>query len=41
MLAEPGKLDSVESQMNHKEFFIETKYDGERMQAHIDGNKFR
>jgi ATP-dependent DNA ligase len=41
MLAEPGKLDSVESQMNNKEFFIETKYDGERMQAHIDGNKFR
>ena len=41
MLAEAGKLDMVESQMGHKEFFIETKYDGERMQAHVDGNKFR
>jgi ATP-dependent DNA ligase len=41
MLAEAGKLDMVEAQMNHKEFYIETKYDGERMQAHIEGNKFR
>ena len=41
MLAEAGKLDVVEAQMNHKEFYIETKYDGERMQAHIQGNKFR
>ena len=41
MLAEAGKLESVEAQMGHKEFLIETKYDGERMQAHIGGNKFK
>ena len=41
MLAEAGKLDQVESQMGNKEFYIETKYDGERMQAHINGNNFK
>jgi len=41
MLAETGKLDQVESQMGNKEFYIETKYDGERMQAHINGNNFK
>ena len=41
MLAETGKLERAESQMGFKEFYIETKYDGERMQAHVDGDKFR
>jgi hypothetical protein len=41
MLAEAGKLESVVAQMGRKEFFVETKYDGERMQAHVDGNSFK
>lgn len=34
MLAERGVLERVEQQMGHKSFFIEVKYDGERLQIH-------
>ncbi|XP_059090430.1 DNA ligase 4-like [Tigriopus californicus] len=38
MLAERGVLERVEQQMGHKSFFIEVKYDGERLQIHKDHN---
>ena len=33
MLADRGNLREVEKQMGNKEFYIEVKYDGERMQV--------
>lgn len=34
MLAQRAVLEKVEAQMNHKMYFAETKYDGERSQIH-------
>lgn len=31
----------VERHMEHKPFYIETKLDGERIQLHKDGDKFK
>jgi len=40
-LADRGLISKVEKQMGNKEFYIETKYDGERIQIHKDGNKYK
>jgi len=40
MLAERAVIEKVENQMNHKQFYVETKYDGERSQLHKKGNKY-
>lgn len=41
MLAETGVLNKVVSQMNCKQFYIQTKFDGERMQAHFMNKRFK
>ena len=44
MLAERGSSDfqeAFEKQLRCKEFYIEVKYDGERMQLHKNGDKYR
>ena len=44
MLAARGDVDMqkiVDKQMGGKEFYIEVKYDGERIQVHKDANKYR
>ncbi|KAB7499844.1 DNA ligase 4 [Armadillidium nasatum] len=41
MLADRVVLDKVESQMKHKTFFVEVKYDGERSQIHKKGNQYK
>ena len=38
MLAENVQLDNIEKQMKHRSFYIEVKYDGERMLAHREPN---
>eukprot|EP00118_Oscarella_pearsei_P008725 m.46483 g.46483 ORF g.46483 m.46483 type:complete len:987 (+) comp33697_c0_seq3:313-3273(+) len=40
MLASRASISHVEKLMDHKEFFIETKYDGDRMQLHKEGDKY-
>ncbi|XP_055945641.1 DNA ligase 4-like [Argiope bruennichi] len=40
MLAEMALPTQVEGLMKGKPFFIETKYDGERLQLHKDGNSY-
>ena len=40
MLADRAVIEKVESQMNHKQFYVEVKYDGERSQIHKKGNKY-
>ena len=35
MLADRGILKSVEKQMGNKDFYIEVKYDGERLQVSL------
>jgi len=40
MLADRAVIEKVESQMSHKQFYVETKYDGERSQIHKKGNKY-
>ena len=34
MLADQVQIDDIKAEMKHKEFYIEVKYDGERMLAH-------
>ncbi|XP_071488614.1 DNA ligase 4-like [Diadema antillarum] len=41
MLGERGKITQVERLMDHKGFYIETKLDGERMQLHKEGDKYK
>ncbi|XP_064490399.1 DNA ligase 4-like [Ornithodoros turicata] len=41
MLAERAEPKTVERQMNHEPFFVETKFDGERLQVHKDGDIFK
>jgi len=41
MLAETGVIGKVLNQMNNKEFYIQTKFDGERMLAHFKDKKFK
>ncbi|XP_042224034.1 DNA ligase 4-like isoform X2 [Homarus americanus] len=41
MLAQQAVLDKVETQMDHKPFYAETKYDGERSQIHKKGNVYK
>jgi DNA ligase-4 len=41
MLADRGVMKEVEKQMGEKEFYVEVKYDGERMQVHKEGSKFQ
>ncbi|RXG57680.1 DNA ligase 4, partial [Armadillidium vulgare] len=41
MLADRVVLDKVESQMKHKTYFVEVKYDGERSQIHKKGNQYK
>ncbi|XP_033127857.1 DNA ligase 4-like isoform X2 [Anneissia japonica] len=41
MLGMRATLSQVEKLMDHKPFFIETKVDGERMQLHKDGDKYK
>ncbi|XP_076038794.1 DNA ligase 4-like [Oratosquilla oratoria] len=41
MLAERAVLEKVEQQMDHKAFYVETKYDGERSQVHKRGNVYK
>lgn len=41
MLAERAMLEKVEAQMNHKTYYAETKYDGERSQIHKKGNNYK
>lgn len=36
MLADRGILKSVEKQMGNKDFYIEVKYDGERLQVSLN-----
>ena len=38
MLADRGNLREVEKQMGNKEFYIEVKYDGERMQVNLESS---
>ena len=40
MLASRVSISQVTRLMDHKEFFMETKYDGDRMQLHKDGEKY-
>ncbi|CAH1773972.1 unnamed protein product [Owenia fusiformis] len=41
MLGDRGQPNKVESLFGGKEFFIETKYDGERMQLHKDKDEYK
>lgn len=41
MLADRCSIKNVIKIMKEKEFYIETKYDGERMQLHKSGSKFK
>lgn len=41
MLAERAEPKTVERLMNHEPFFVETKFDGERLQVHKDGTTFK
>ncbi|XP_071941905.1 DNA ligase 4-like [Antedon mediterranea] len=41
MLGMRATINQVEKLMEHKPFFIETKVDGERMQLHKDGDKYK
>ncbi|XP_014680944.1 PREDICTED: DNA ligase 4-like [Priapulus caudatus] len=41
MLAEQASPEKVEKLMGHGKFFIETKWDGERMQLHKKGNEYK
>lgn len=41
MLAERALLEKVEAQMNHKAYYAETKYDGERSQIHKKGSVYK
>lgn len=41
MLGERAKITQVERAMEHKPFMIETKLDGERMQLHKQGDKYK
>ncbi|XP_071535419.1 DNA ligase 4 [Panulirus ornatus] len=41
MLAERAVLEKVEAQMEHKLFYAETKFDGERSQIHKKGNVYK
>ena len=41
MLAERAVLEKVEKQMGHKQFYAETKYDGERSQIHKKENQYK
>ncbi|XP_068249304.1 DNA ligase 4 [Palaemon carinicauda] len=41
MLAERALLEKVEIQMNHKTYYAETKYDGERSQIHKKGSVYK
>jgi DNA ligase-4 len=41
MLGERAAPNKVEKLMDAKEFFIETKYDGERMQLHKDEDEYK
>lgn len=40
MLSEKAEPIKIEELLNGKEFYIETKFDGERFQLHKDGKKF-
>ena len=40
MLAARAAINQVEKLMDHKPFFVETKFDGDRMQLHKDGDKY-
>ncbi|KAK8384182.1 hypothetical protein O3P69_009133 [Scylla paramamosain] len=41
MLAQRAVLEKVEAQMNHKSYFAETKFDGERSQIHKKGGDYK
>ena len=41
MLADRCSMKDVVKAMKDKDFYIETKYDGERMQLHKEGSKFK
>lgn len=41
MLGQRVVIEEVEKFMNNKDFIIETKIDGERMQMHKNGEEFR
>ncbi|XP_042871458.1 DNA ligase 4-like [Penaeus japonicus] len=41
MLAERAVLEKVETQMDHKTYYAETKFDGERSQIHKKGNAYK
>eukprot|EP00731_Ephydatia_muelleri_P033438 Em0029g44a len=41
MLGERATMDQVLRLMEHQPFFIQTKYDGDRMQLHKQGNQYR
>lgn len=41
MLGERAAMDKILSLMNHQPFYIETKFDGDRMQLHKQGNQYR
>ena len=40
-LADRGPISRIEKAMGNKEFYIETKYDGERIQIHRRGGQFK
>lgn len=41
MLAERAVLEKVDTQMDHKTYYAETKYDGERSQIHKNKNAYK
>lgn len=41
MLAERAVLEKVDTQMDHKTYYAETKYDGERSQIHKNKNSYK
>jgi len=41
MLAGRMKFDDILSKFNNVDFYIETKYDGERIQCHVNGSEVR
>lgn len=41
MLGQRASIDQVTKLMDHQPFYIETKFDGDRMQLHRQGNQYR